>query len=86
MRPELREIRELIGRGPLSRWMRDAALRVARGQLCPNCESATHTRCCSWCGTIHKPRRLHHEHCSAACDRAAAEADRFSAALEEEQS
>ncbi len=53
-------------------------------KLCPNCESDKHARCCSWCGKIHKPNRLHHEHCSAKCDRAAAEADRLSAAMEED--
>lgn len=52
-------------------------------KLCPNCETDRHARCCSWCGTIHKPQRLHHEHCSAACERAAAEADQISAAMEE---
>ena len=52
-------------------------------KLCPNCESSAHARCCSWCGTIHKPARLHHEHCSAKCDQAAAEADQLSAAMEE---
>lgn len=46
--------------------------------LCPNCESDRHARCCSWCGQIHKPKRLEHEHCSAKCERAAAEADRRS--------
>ena len=51
--------------------------------LCPNCESSTHARCCSWCGKIHKPKRLHYEHCSAKCVRLATEADKISAALEE---
>jgi len=51
--------------------------------LCPNCESEAHARCCSWCGQVHKPTRLHHEHCSAKCDRSAANADRISAKMEE---
>ena len=54
--------------------------------LCPNCESSTHARCCSWCGAVHKAKRLHYEHCSAKCDRLAAEADRISAEMEEEAS
>ena len=60
--------------------------RVVHGDavtLCPNCETDRHARCCSWCGKIHRPARLHYEHCSATCDRAAAQADQFSAAMEE---
>ena len=34
-------------------------------------------------GKIHKPARLHHEHCSAKCEREAVRADRLSAAMEE---
>lgn len=52
--------------------------------LCPNCESDKHARCCSRCGQIHKPKRLHFEHCSAKCAREAAEADRLSAAMQED--
>ena len=51
--------------------------------ICPNCETDRHARCCSWCGKIHKPKRLHHEHCSAKCAQAAQEADRLSAEMEE---
>ena len=51
--------------------------------LCPNCETDRHARCCSWCGKVHGPRRLDREHCSAKCERAAAHADRLSAAMEE---
>jgi len=51
--------------------------------LCPNCESDVHARCCAWCGKIHKPDRLHQEHCSVKCARAAAHADQLSAAMEE---
>ncbi len=53
-------------------------------KLCPNCELSTHARCCSWCGAVHKPKRLEHEHCSAKCERAAARADRLSTAMEED--
>lgn len=53
-------------------------------KLCPNCESSAHARCCSWCGAVHKPKRLEHEHCSARCERVAARADRLSAAMEED--
>jgi hypothetical protein len=52
--------------------------------LCPNCESDKHARCCSRCGQIHKPKRLHFEHCSAKCAREAAEADRLSDAMQED--
>ena len=53
------------------------------GSLCPNCELTTHARCCSWCGKVHGKQLLDQEQCSAECARAAADADRFSAALEE---
>lgn len=53
------------------------------GALCPNCESDAHARCCAWCGKIHKPQRLDREHCSTKCERAAARADRISAAMED---
>jgi hypothetical protein len=52
--------------------------------LCPNCESHKHARCCSWCGKIHKPARLHNEHCSAKCERDAQRADRLSDAMEDD--
>ena len=58
---------------------------TAQVVLCPNCESSTHTRCCAWCGKLHKPKRLAYERCSAKCDREAARADRLSAAMEEDQ-
>lgn len=57
---------------------------LTTAMLCPNCESGRHARCCSQCGKIHKPARLQYEHCSAKCARDAAEADRISAAMEEE--
>jgi hypothetical protein len=57
---------------------------VTASKLCPNCETDRHARCCSWCGKVHKPERLHHEHCSTKCERDAAHADRLSAAMEEE--
>jgi len=50
---------------------------------CPNCETDRHARCCSWCGNVHKPARLHHEYCSAKCAREAAHADQISTALED---
>ncbi|HSX22439.1 MAG TPA: hypothetical protein VLE97_06640 [Gaiellaceae bacterium] len=53
--------------------------------LCPNCGLGTHARCCSWCGAIHKRRRLQNEHCSVACDKAAARADKLSDAMEQDQ-
>jgi hypothetical protein len=59
---------------------------VNSAALCPNCESSKHARCCSWCGKVHNPQRLHHEHCSAKCARAAQEADKLSAAMEEDLS
>jgi len=66
---------------------RDAYVRTASSgssaSLCPNCGLTTHTRCCSWCGKVHGTQRLDREHCSTACARVAAEADRISAALEE---
>ncbi len=52
--------------------------------LCPNCESTRHARCCARCGKVHKPARLHYEHCSAKCTREAAEADRLSDEMEED--
>ena len=69
-------------------YCRDAYVRASRtreisSSLCPNCELTTHPRCCAWCGEVHGKQRLEYEHCSDACERAAADADRFSAALEE---
>lgn len=52
--------------------------------LCPNCESAKHTRCCSWCGKTHKPARHDMEHCSAKCEKAAAYANELSVAMQED--
>jgi hypothetical protein len=60
------------------------AIPVTATALCPNCESSAHARCCSWCGAVHKPKRLEYEHCSAKCERAAARADRLSTAMEED--
>ena len=61
-----------------------AITSLLASSLCPNCQSTAHARCCSRCGKSHKPARLHYEHCSAACSRDAAEADRLSAAMEED--
>jgi hypothetical protein len=57
---------------------------MTSARLCPNCGSDKHARCCAWCGEIHKPRRLDTEHCSAKCDRAAANANKISDAMEED--
>lgn len=52
--------------------------------LCPNCGTDRHARCCSWCGQVHKPRRRQNDHCSAACEKAAARADQLSDAMQAE--
>jgi hypothetical protein len=52
-------------------------------KLCPNCCLDTHVRCCAWCGKIHGPRRVDHEHCSAECAREAAKANEISAQMED---
>jgi hypothetical protein len=53
--------------------------------LCPNCEADKHSRCCSWCGKVHKPARLHNEQCSAKCEKAAARANELSSVMEEDR-
>lgn len=65
----------------LSRPRRDRGHPVS---LCPNCGLGTRARCCSWCGQVHKPRRLQSEHCSADCDRDAARADKISDVMEQD--
>lgn len=52
--------------------------------LCPNCGSGKHARCCSWCGALHKAKRLQNEHCSASCERDATQANKLSDAMEED--
>jgi hypothetical protein len=74
----------ICGAAGKDRSMTDNPLREDVVTLCPNCESSRHARCCSRCGKVHSPKRLHTEYCSTKCELATANADRISDAMEED--
>lgn len=57
---------------------------MSDGDICPNCSSSEHDKCCSRCGTVLKAKRFAAglDFCTAKCESAQLYEDKTSAAIE----